>query len=152
MKPTLSLRSRAMGLLARREMSRLELQRKLAPYAENEAELNQVLDEFSQKNWQSDERFTESFINSKSHKHGRLRLKQNLAAKGIDEALIHNYLPDEDSELQHAQTVLMKKFKTAARDFTEKQKQLRFLLYRGFTMDTALKAIHADREDFHIDE
>ena len=70
-----SLKSRALEYLSRREMSKLELKRKLAPYAEDEAEIDAVLAEFADLNWQSDERFTESFMNSKSRKHGRMRLQ-----------------------------------------------------------------------------
>ncbi|MDK4684528.1 recombination regulator RecX [Kingella negevensis] len=136
-----SLRARAMDILSRREVSRLELQRKLAPYAEDEDELNQVLAEFAERNWQSDERFTEAFVNSKSHKHGALRLKQALAAKGIDSEMAREFLPDSETELANAKEVLRKKFKQPAADFAEKQKQMRFLLYRGFGMDTAQAAI-----------
>ncbi|MDK4688576.1 recombination regulator RecX [Kingella negevensis] len=136
-----SLRARAMDILSRREVSRLELQRKLAPYAEDEDELNQVLAEFAERNWQSDERFTEAFVNSKSRKHGALRLKQALAAKGIDSEMAREFLPDSETELANAKEVLRKKFKQPAADFAEKQKQMRFLLYRGFGMDTVQAAI-----------
>lgn len=103
-----SLRARAMDILSRREVSRLELQRKLAPYAEDEDELNQVLAEFAERNWQSDERFTEAFVNSKSRKHGALRLKQALAAKGIDSEMAREFLPDSETELANAKEVLRK--------------------------------------------
>lgn len=139
--PEISLRARAMNLLSRREMSRLELQRKLAPHAENEDELNRVLDEFAERNWQSDERFAEMWVRSKSSKHGRLRLQQELAAKGIDRETIAENLPDRESELQHACEVLRKKFRQPATDFAEKQKQMRFMLYRGFGMDTVQAAL-----------
>ena len=127
MKYEKSLKSRALDYLSRREMSRLELYRKLAPYAQNEEELNAVLDEFAARNWQSDTRFAEAYINSKSHKHGVLRLKQAL--------------PDAHTECLHAAEVLRKKFRQPARDYIEKQKQMRFLLYRGFDMNTAQTAL-----------
>ncbi|ULJ61659.1 recombination regulator RecX [Wielerella bovis] len=139
MKPQKSLRARAMDIVSRREVSRLELQRKLAPYAEDADELESVLNEFAAQNWQSDERYVEAFINSKSRKHGAMRLRQELASKGVDEDLVCEYLPDEETERENAAHVLRKKFKQPAADYAEKQKQIRFLLYRGFDMDT----IHA---------
>lgn len=142
MKQPLSLRARAMAILSRRETSRLELQRKLAPYAENEQELTQVLSEFSERDWQSDERFTETFIRSKSQKHGRLRLKNDLAAKGIARELINAYLPDDEDERHQAIEIVRKKFKHAPQTSQDKQKQMRFLAYRGFTADIAHAAIH----------
>ena len=56
MKPQKSLRTRAMDILSRQEISRVGLKRKLVPYAESEEELENVLDEFAERNWQSDQR------------------------------------------------------------------------------------------------
>lgn len=140
-KPVKSLKSRALDLLARREMSRLELKRKLAPYAESEEEIEAVLAEFADLNWQSDERFAELLVNSKSHKHGRLRLKQELAMKGVDAETIAHYLPDAETDFVHACAVLRKKFAGVAESAQDKQKQMRFLLYRGFTADVAQRAM-----------
>ncbi|MCP1660145.1 recombination regulator RecX [Neisseria perflava] len=147
-RPEKSLRARAMDILSRQEISRSGLKRKLAPHAESEAELEKVLDEFAERNWQSDERYAEAYIHSKSRQHGTLRLKQALAAQGVDEDLSRRFLPDRDSEQQTAMAVLRKKFKQPAADLKEKQKQVRFLAYRGFGMDTIQTALkHAWDED-----
>lgn len=74
-----------MDILSRQEVSRIGLKRKLAPHAESEEELENVLNEFAERNWQSDLRYAEAYIRSKSRKHGSLRLKQALAQQGIDE-------------------------------------------------------------------
>ena len=143
-----SLRARALDILARREVSRQQLYRKLAPYAEGPDELEAVLAEFAERNWQSDERYTEAYIHSKSRKHDTQRLKQALAAQGIDDSLIHEHLPDAPTEQAHANQVLRKKYKSPPADYAEKQKQLRFLVYRGFDLDTARHAVkHAWDED-----
>ncbi|MDO5058712.1 MAG: recombination regulator RecX [Neisseria sp.] len=136
-----SLRARAMDILSRREVSRLELKRKLAAYAESEEEIDAVLEEFSEHNWQSDERYAEAYIHSKSPKHGILRLKQGLAAKGVEKELVETYLPDSEQELQNACAVLRKKFKVPPEDWKEQQRYLRFLAYRGFTSDSAYRAL-----------
>lgn len=146
-KPEKSLKSRALEHLSRREMSRLELKRKLTPHAQSEDELENVLAELGELNWQSDERFTEMFVNSKSRKHGRIRLKQDLAMKGVDSDIIKQFLPDADTDLQHACEVLRKKFRQPASEVAEKQKQMRFLLYRGFSGDIAQKAMRIAWDD-----
>ena len=146
-KPEKSLESRALDIVARREVSRLQLQRKLAPYAQSEDELAAILDEFSARNWQSDTRYAEAYVNSKSPKHGALRLKQALAAQGISRELAQEFLPDADSELHNACQVLRKKFRQPATDFAEKQKQMRFLLYRGFEMETVQTALNSAWDD-----
>ncbi|STZ77169.1 recombination regulator RecX [Bergeriella denitrificans] len=148
-KPPKSLRARAMDILSRREISRAGLKRKLAPHAESEEELDAVLAEFSERNWQSDERYAEAYIHSKSRLHGSRRLKQALSAQGIDEALSRHFLPDRQSEQQTAAAILRKKFKHPPADLKEKQKQARFLAYRGFDMDAIQTAFkHAWDEDW----
>ena len=141
MKAQKSLRTRAMDILSRQEVSRLGLKRKLAPHTESEEELENVLNEFSERNWQSDLRYAETYIHSKSRKHGSLRLKQALAQQGIDEETSRKLLPDRLSEKQAAMDVLRKKFKHPATDLKEKQKQARFLAYRGFDADTVQTAL-----------
>ena len=152
--PPKSLRARALDILARREISRQQLYRKLAPYAEDPDELEAVLAEFAERNWQSDARYTEAYIHSKSRKHGTQRLKQALAAQGIDDSLIREHLPDVQSEQAHANQVLRKKYPAPPAEYAEKQKQLRFLVYRGFDFDIANHAVkHAwDDEDEAEDE
>lgn len=140
-----SLMSYAVNLLSRREYSRWELKRRLATRAESEEELNEVLTELAQRNWQSDERFAEAFIHSKGSKYGRLRLQQELAARGVEVADVD--LPDENSEVERAFAVLIKKFKQPAENYQEKQKQMRFLVYRGFSMSTAMRVLQLDWEE-----
>ena len=83
-----SLRSRALDLLSRREMSQAELRRKLAPYAEDPAEIDALLQEFAERNWQSDQRYAESYVYSKSSRYGRLHLAQGLQQQKLDNELI----------------------------------------------------------------
>ena len=141
MNPQKTLRARALDILSRQEISRAELKRKLAPHAESEEEIERVLNEFADRRWQSDERYAEAYIHSKSRKHGSLRLKQALAQQGIDEETSQKLLPDRSSEKQTAMDVLRKKFKHPAAELKEKQKQARFLAYRGFDADTVQTAL-----------
>lgn len=141
MKTEKSLRTRAMDIVARQEISRSELKRKLARYSEDENEIETVLDEFARNRWQSDTRYTEAYIHSKSRQHGSLRLKHALAEKGIDSDTIEKYLPQPEEEFATACDILRKKFRQPAATPADKQKQLRFLIYRGFQTDTAYRAI-----------
>ena len=141
MNPQKTLRARALDILSRQEISRAELKRKLAPHAESEEEIERVLNEFADRRWQSDERYAEAYIHSKSRKHGSLRLKQALAQKGVDEETVRALLPDRDNELASAVEVVRKKFKHPPADYAEKLKQMRFLAYRGFDGDTVQTAL-----------
>ena len=152
MKPAKSLRARALDIVARQEISRADLKRKLAPHAESEDELERLLDDFAQRHWQSDERFAEAYIHSKGQKHGKLRLQQALHAKGIDSEMAQELMPSAEDELHTAIAVLRKKFKQPAADAKEKQKQFRFLAYRGFDMNTAQAAIKHAWAEIEEDE
>ena len=144
MKPEKSLRTRAMEILSRREISRAELKRKLAPHADSEEEIEKVLAEFAERQWQSDARYAEAYVHSKSHQHGALRLKQALLAKGVADELIQPLLPERDAALHTAVALLRKKFKQPAADLAGRQKQMRFLAYRGFDMEMIHAAIKSD--------
>ena len=64
--PEAALRARALRLLARREHSRAELRRKLAPHVEEGVDLEALLDDFTQRGWLSEERFVEQTVRAKA--------------------------------------------------------------------------------------
>ena len=76
MKAEKSLRARALDLLSRGEYSRLQLTQKLAKHSEDEAEISALLDDLAERGWQSDERYAEVLIHSKSQRLGNRRLQQ----------------------------------------------------------------------------
>lgn len=136
-----SLRSRALDLLSRREMSQAELRRKLLPYAETPAEIDDLLHDLAKRHWQSDQRYVESYIHSKSNRYGRLRLAHELQQQQIDGELINAALPSRESECKTACAVLHKKFKQPPAEYADRQRAARFLAYRGFAADTIRYAL-----------
>lgn len=141
-----SLRSRALDFLARREMSRTELAQKLAKHTEDPAELEALLDEFASKNWQSDSRFTQNFVELRSRRYGYRRIAEELKQKGIDPDDYSQCKPTKEAEVQAAFAVIEKKFKAPPTTPEEKQKQIRFLAYRGFDFDVISAAIQFWKE------
>ena len=77
-RPGLSLKARAVGLLSRREHSRQELERKLAPHAESAESLAKVLDALTREGWQSDARFTQGWVHRKAPEQGAARIVRDL--------------------------------------------------------------------------
>lgn len=137
------LRSYAFALLTRREYSKMELLEKLKQYAMNEQEVIDLVDELAEQHYQSDQRVAEQLVASQMRKgKGVYRIKQALQAKGLDSDLIEDDLQDIDW-FEQAYQLKVKKFGTdVATDPKIKAKQVRFLQYRGFTMDIILKVIH----------
>lgn len=139
MKPQKTLRFRAFELLSRGEYSRLQMRQKLSKHCEDMQEIEALLDHLEEAGWQSDQRFAETLIHSKSKRLGNRRLQQELQQKGVDADLFQDALPSKSTQIETALEVVSKKFKTYDNEATMKLKYMRFLAYRGFDMDV----IHA---------
>lgn len=137
-----TLRSRALNLLARREHSRAELQRKLAPHTEDQQELIELLDELARRGWLSDVRFAEALVHDKQAKFGTSRLAYELRERGVEESVIRDQLAElKDSELERARQVWQSKFGVLPEDPKARAKQMRFLQSRGFSFEVIGKVI-----------
>lgn len=171
----LSLKARALGWLAQREHSRIELRRKLLRVARAEAAqrraalqadaggarpaeadpgadleacehcVDQLLDWLQQHRYLSEERFVESRVHARAARYGNLRIRQELSQHGVS--------PDEatlqqlrDSEFQRAFDVWQRKFGSPAEDASGRAKQMRFLAQRGFSADVVRRVLRADEE------
>ncbi|MBZ1349055.1 recombination regulator RecX [Alcaligenaceae bacterium LF4-65] len=143
-RPGLSLKARAIGLLSRREHTRLELERKLTPFAESAEELAKVLDELSKKGWQSDERYAQGWVHRKAALHGAARIAQDLRLRGISASQVAQAQELlKSTELDRARAVWQKKFAQAPKqgEAAEYARQGRFLLSRGFSSDVVHKIL-----------
>ena len=137
--------SRATALLGRRDHSRHELFRKLAPLADSEETLNEVLDYLVELGWQSDVRFSEQLVRSAIRRgHGPMRAKRDLSQKGVGQSLSEAALADTEHEawLESARAEASKKLRMIAKPLNEAYPRLyRFLMYRGYTPDTIQRVL-----------
>jgi regulatory protein len=147
---SLSLRSRALQYLARREYSRAELRAKLLPHVQTEEDLEQsqpvdldeLLDDLTTRGWLSDARATTQLVHAKRSRFGTQRITHELRQRGIAEELIEAELPAlKETELEAAREVWQRKFGVAPQDAKEKARQMRFLQSRGFSMEVILKVL-----------
>lgn len=143
-----SLKARAIQFLSRREHSRIELARKLAPHAETETELEHLLDFLEAEKWLSTERFARSLLNRRADKLGAQRIMQELRQHGItDEQALDLRAELDASEFERAQQVWEKKFNALPVDAKEHARQYRFMASRGFSgrvFQKILANAHAD--------
>jgi regulatory protein len=94
-----------------------------------------VLDQLQQAGLQSDERFTESFIESRINKgQGPIRIRNALKERGIGDTLIERYLEIYDGEWRDLlEQVHDARFGSErVRENKELARRARFLEYRGF--------------------
>jgi len=143
-----SLRARALRYLARREHSRLELARKLAPHAEDPAEVERVLDELEQRGWLSERRVVEQVVHARRARFGARRIGRELLEKGISEEGVAAALPGlKSGEQEAARAVWLRKFGgRQPRGPAKRARQVRFLQGRGFDFEVILKVIGGREE------
>ncbi len=142
--PEKSLRARALDALSRREYSRMELMRKLAPHTDNPDELNTLLDDLQTRGWLSDARFAEQVVNARQSRYGSRKLAFELREKGVAEDLINATLVNlRDTELERARAVWTRKYGQIPASAQEQAKQIRFLQSRGFAWEVIRKILGA---------
>ncbi len=84
-------------MLARREHSRRELTQKLTEKSFEKADIEELLNEFVALNWQSDQRFAESYSRSRLRSgYGPIRIQYELRERGIELEIdeVFEELPD----------------------------------------------------------
>jgi regulatory protein len=141
-----SLRARAMRFLARREHSRAELQRKLAPVAVEGEDVEALLDELAHKGWLSDARYAELAVRSKARRFGALKVAYQLRAKGVgDETIAIAFASAGVDGTANLETVWRSRFSAAPADDRERGRQVRFLQGRGFPLEDILRFLKGMR-------
>ena len=134
-----ALKARALRLLARREHSRDELARKLSPHAESPETLESLLDFLVAKKLLSNERYAEARAHSLARKYGPARIRHDLNAKGVAQALIERVTGTD--ELEAARAILRRKYRQPARTREERAKRARFLQGRGFSAEVVHRLV-----------
>lgn len=134
-KAPLSSRDRALGLLSRREHSARELSRKLVQKGVARDEAIAVVDELSERSWQSDDRYASALVRKRAGDgYGPMRIRAELSTKGITrEAQTAAIEAAEVDWIAIARTAFERKFRgVAAVDHKERQKRAGWLAARGF--------------------
>jgi regulatory protein len=133
-RPKISLIGRAIKYLSNRDHSHFELRKKLLPHANSEEELDEVIKKLIEKGFLSNQRFTESFIASKSKKFGMRKITQVLQQHQLDSEILKTEVEKlRESEPQRCYEIWERKFGLVTKEPNELAKQIRFLASRGFS-------------------
>jgi len=145
-----TLRARALRHLARREHTRHELAKKLAPHAGTPQEIEQVLDDFAQRGWLSEQRAAEQMVHARQGRYGPARIRRDLEAKGMAAEVVEGAIAAlKEDESEAARAVWKKKFRAPPGSAAEYAKQMRFLLGRGFSGEAVSRLLRGmARGDF----
>jgi regulatory protein len=143
----LSLKGRALRLLAGREHSRRELERKLAAHAAEPGQLQATLDELQAKGFIDEQRVVESVVHQRASRLGAGRIRQELQAKGIDAERVAAAVASlKATEAERAREVWRRKFGVLPVDAAQRARQARFLAARGFSHEVIRRIVAADDE------
>ena len=133
-----ALRHKAIELLARREYSFSELEKKLLLVSEDHETILKILDWLVEMELQSDERFTQMYLRSRaSSGYGPVRIKLDLKQKGINEYLIESSFEELAFEWsEEVDRLIIKKVKDLSLDDMKlKNKVMGYLQRRGYTLN-----------------
>lgn len=147
-RPPLSLKARAIGYLSRREHSRAELARKLAPHAESAEEVDALLDALERENWLSNPRFVDSLVHRRASRYGTARVLQEAKTHQLGSEQIQDLQERlRATELERARDVWRKRFGDAPDSAEARAKQIRFMMARGFSRAVIARVIRGAEDD-----
>ena len=142
--PPRTLKQRAVGLLARREYSRAELEARLAvSTGADRSEIEPVLDELERAGYLSDARFAGALVRQKAAGYAKRAIAHALREKGVAAPVATEALAALGNEDEFARAVALwqRRFGRAPADEREKSRQMRFLLARGYAPGIALRVL-----------
>lgn len=132
------IRHKLTRLLSRREQSQHELRRKLADLELAPELVSETMTKFAEKDIQSDYRYAEAVVRGAYRKgKGPVFIERSLKEHNIDYNLVKELTADESFDwFELAKAVRLKRFgEHLPDDWADKQKQMRFLQYRGFAQE-----------------
>ena len=128
------LRARALRLLARREHTRAELARKLAPHAASGEAVDALLEGLVAQRLLSEARYAEERTRVLARKFGAARIRHELRSRGVPPEIVERV--SAEGERERAAAILARKYRTPAATREERARRARFLQGRGFSHDT----------------
>ena len=145
------IRNSALGSLTRREHARTELEAKLQSRFGDSALIAETLDWLASLNYLDDNRFAEAFVRASVLKgRGPDRIRRELQQKGVAPEVTAQALAESGVDWQaEARELHRRKFGQPPTDAKSRAKQMRFLLYRGFSMEVASRMMQSDPGDSH---
>lgn len=144
-RPEPSTTQRALGLLTRREHSRVELTRKLTSRGVEADDARAVIDKLANAGWQDDARFAELLVRSRANtRYGPMRIRAELGTHALSADIITWAMDGFEGDWAENALELLRRKHPAALGEGERsarRKAAEFLLRRGFSMDQVREAL-----------
>lgn len=146
-------RERALLALGRREHSARELTRKLTHQGAERGDAADVVGALGESGWQSDERYAGLLTRSRIEQgYGPLRIRAELSARGVDDALIRAALDEAAPDwLALVRRVHDRRYRQPPASPKERASRYRHLASRGFTASQIASTL-GDVDDTAVDD
>ncbi|MAF07358.1 MAG: hypothetical protein CL389_05825 [Acidiferrobacteraceae bacterium] len=138
------VRDKALGLLARREHSRGELQQKLLQRGYKSPLINQVLDELCARDELSDSRYAQALVSHRAKTgYGPAYIRQELRERRVDPRIIDSVLSDaEFCWAEIASAKYASHFQNQViQDYRDWARRASYLQRRGFDTETIRRVL-----------
>jgi regulatory protein len=144
----------AVGLLARREHSAFELQRKLSQRGFDSLVIDDVISRLAEQGWQSDARYAEAYVRMRVERgYGLQSIRAELGQRGVARAVIQTVLEEADVDwLACAKRQIHRHYHAAPDGHDDQLRRYRHLLSRGFTPEQSRIASGHWREAEGMDD
>ena len=132
------LRATALAWLGRQEYSIHKFSQKLRQHDADEEQVEAIVAEFCEHNWLSEVRYCEGFVRARLRKgQGKIRIINDANGHQLEKDIILSVLKEADVDWFDLalQTYCRRYGEQAVKDIKEKAKRIRFMQYRGFTME-----------------
>ena len=139
--------NRALDLLARREHSAGELEKKLIEKGFSDVDATTSIEKLQANNLQCDQRFTESYVRNRAMRgFGSVKIANELYQRQVSEAMAADVLDEYHEQwLSIGDDLYRKKYRqTKVENYNEWSKRARFLQSRGFTSEQIRKIVDFD--------
>ena len=139
-----------------RDMSRAELERKLAAKAFSQEDIADAVVWCEAEDWLNEARYAEIAARRLGYRYGALRITQTLKQKGVAGAVVAAAVGEmKDTEVARAREVLTRKFgeslmeqrQSESIDHDARAKQIRYMQARGFSYDVIKRAMRPTEDD-----
>ncbi|MDR2174082.1 MAG: recombination regulator RecX [Burkholderiales bacterium] len=144
-----NLKATVIRMLARRDYGRAELAQRLSRRGVADDEIVSVLDEMTELGFLSDARYAESLVRQKQGRYAKRAIAYTLKERGLDRDTAEAALSalETTDEADEALALWRKRFSTPPQDERERNRQLRFLLSRGYSTTVAFKVLKIVRSE-----
>ncbi len=146
--PVRSARAAALDALARRDYATEELRRKLLEKGYDASVVAPLLEALHAEKLLDDRRYTENFVAYHAVRgQGPLRIRADLSRRGLPGSLVEECLEGYPDWIVHLRKARAKKFGAGLpTHYADKQRQAKFLGYRGFTSAQIRMALGFDMD------